>query len=92
LRGIFLLIRIRIRIVAVLNLLPVDITGSQVKHLECGCGLASPARGGDVIALIAFVTFIFVIPAAPWHPEMQFVIRAIDVYRDVWFSFPISGC
>jgi hypothetical protein len=41
------------------------------------------AGGGDRIAHIAFITFIFVISAAAWHPEMKFVIRAIVLYRDV---------
>jgi len=86
LRCFFLLIRIRIRIVAILALIPVDITGSQVKPLEFSRGPSSPAGGADGIVLVAFVTFIFVIPAAPWHPEMKFVIRAIVVYRDVWVS------
>jgi len=46
----------------------------------------SLAGGGDVIALFAFITFIFELPAAPSIPEMQFVICAIVVDRDVWFS------
>jgi hypothetical protein len=54
LRCFFLLIRIRI--IAILALIPVDITGSQVKPLEFSCGLSSPAGGGDGIA---FVTVIF---------------------------------
>jgi hypothetical protein len=67
-------------------LMLVDITGSQVKPLKLSRGPSSPAGGGDGIALVAFVTFIFEIPATPWHPEMQFVIRAIVIYRDVWVS------
>jgi len=49
-------------------------------------GPSSPAGGGDGIALVDFVTFDFVIPATPLLPEMEFVIRAIVVYRDVWVS------
>jgi len=65
---------------------PFDIAGSQGKPLKFSHGPSSPAGGGDGISLVAFITFIFVIPAAPWHPEMQFVICAIVVYRDVWVS------
>ena len=83
-RCFFLLIRIRI--IAILALIPVDITGSQVKPLEFRRGPSSTAGGGDGIAIIAFITFIFVIPAAPWHPEMKFVTRSIVVYQDVWVS------
>ena len=36
--------------------------------------------------IVAFITFIFSLPVAPWHPEMKFVIHAIVVYRDVWVS------
>jgi hypothetical protein len=71
---------IRIRIIAILAVIPVDIAGSQVKPLQLSSGLSRPAAGGDGIA---FVTFIFEILAAPWHPKMQLVIRAIVVYRDV---------
>ena len=53
---------------------------------EFGRGPSWPASGGDGIMLVAFVTFIYVIPAAPWHPEMQWVNRAIAVNRDVWVS------
>jgi hypothetical protein len=42
----------------------------------------SPAGGGDGIILVDFVSFIVVILAAPWHPEMNFVIHTIVVYRD----------
>jgi len=67
-------------------LIPVDITGSQVKPVEFRRGPSSPAGGKDGIAIVPLITFLIVIPAAPWHPEMKFVIRAIDVYRDVWVS------
>jgi hypothetical protein len=80
----FLLICIHIPIVAILALIPVDITGSQVEALKFSCGPSSQAGGGDGIALVAFVPFIFVIPAAPWHPEMQYVICATAAYQDVW--------
>jgi hypothetical protein len=73
-------LRIRICILAILAIIRVDITGSQVKPLEFSRGPWSPDGGGDCIAL---VTNIFEIPAAPWHPEMQFVIRTIVAYRDV---------
>jgi hypothetical protein len=78
----------RMRIVASLTLIPVDITGSQVKPFEFSCGQSSPAGGADGIMLVTFVTFIFVILAAPWHPEMQIVICAIVVYR--YFSVSAS--
>jgi hypothetical protein len=35
------------------------------------------AGGGDAIALISLVTFIIVIPSAPWHPEMQFAMHTV---------------
>jgi hypothetical protein len=50
------------------------------------CGPSSLAGGGDVIALIAFVTFIIIIPAAPWYPEMLLVIDAIVVYQHILVS------
>jgi hypothetical protein len=76
----------RIRIVTILALIPVVITASQVKPLEVRRGLSSPACGVDGIAIVAFITFIFIIPTAPRHPEMKFVICAIVVYLDVWVS------
>jgi len=88
----FLLIRIGIVTiltlipVTILVLIPIDIAGSEVKPLEFHCGPLSPAGGGDGIAIVAFITFIFVIPTAPWHHEIKFVICAIVVYRDVWVS------
>jgi hypothetical protein len=81
LRCFFLLIRIHN--IAILALIPVDITGFQVKPLEFSCGPSSPAGSGNCIAL---VTFIFEMPATPWHPEMQFVILAIVVYWNVLVS------
>jgi hypothetical protein len=84
LRGRFLLIRIRI--IAVVALVPVHISASQVKPLEFSCGPSSPADYGDGIVLVDFVTFIVVILAAPSDPEMQIIIRTIVVYRDVWVS------
>jgi hypothetical protein len=39
---------------------------------------------GDRIVLVTFVTFILVIPAAPWHPERKYVIRVIVAYTTVW--------
>jgi len=42
-----------------------------------------PAGGGDGIVVVAFDTFIIRISAALWHHDMQFVIGAIVVYRDV---------
>jgi hypothetical protein len=85
-RCLFLLIRIRIRVVAILALISVDITGSQVKPLEFHHGPSSPAGGGDGIATVAFITFIFLIPAALLHPKMKFIIFANVVYQDVWVS------
>jgi hypothetical protein len=41
---------------------------------------------GNGITLVDFVTFIFVILAAPWHPDMQFVICSIVRYWDIWVS------
>jgi hypothetical protein len=80
------LVHIRIHIVAILALIPVDITASQVKPLDFSRGPSSPAGGGVSIAHVAFITFIFVISSAPWHPVMKFVIRTIVVDRDVWVS------
>jgi len=77
---------IGIRIFGIFALIPVQITISQVKPLEFSCGPLSLAGGGDGIALIDFITFIIVILSGPWHPEMQFVIRTIVVYWDVWSS------
>ena len=81
LRCFFLLICIRI--IAILAPIPVDITGSQIKPLELSRGPSSPAGGGNGIT---FITCIFEMPAATWHPEMQFVMRVIVVYRDVVVS------
>jgi hypothetical protein len=55
----------RIRILAIVALLPVHITGSQIKHLEFCCGPSWPTGGGDGIAHVDFVTFIVVILTAP---------------------------
>jgi len=84
LQCLFLLILIRI--ITIFAPIPVDITGSQIKPLEFSRRLSSLAGGEDGIAHVAFITFIFVISAAPWHPEMNFAIHAIDVYQDVWVS------
>jgi len=65
------------------TLIPVDITGSQVKHLEFSCRLSSPAGGADGIALASSTMFIFVIPR---HPEILFVIHPIGSYQDDWAS------
>jgi len=78
--------RILIRIVAIVTLLPVDITGSQVKPLEFNCGPSLPAGGGDAISLVNFITVVVVIVVAPWHPKMRFVIHTFVVYRDIWVS------
>jgi hypothetical protein len=72
--------------VASLALVLVDIPRAQVKPLDLSRNLSSPAGIWDGIALVSFVTMISLIPAAPLHPEMQFGIRAIDVYRDVSLS------
>jgi len=80
-RCFFLLFRIRI--VAILALSAIHIAGSQIKHLEFSRSPLSLASGGDGNALVAFITLIFVMPAASWHPEMQFVIHAFVAY---WVS------
>ena len=77
---------IYIRFVPIIAVIPVDIAGSQVKLLEFSRSPSLPDGGWDGIPLVAFITFIFIIPSALWHPEMQFVIHAIVVYRDVWVS------
>jgi len=82
LRCIFLLIYICIRIVAILTRLPTDISSSQVKPHHVCYWMLSPAGGGDGIALLTFVTFILAIHPAHWHPEMPFMIHAIEVYPD----------
>jgi hypothetical protein len=82
----WLFLLIRIHIVAILGPILVDITGAQAKPLELSCGPLSPAGGWDGIVLVAFVTFIFVILAAPWHPELKGPLHAIVVQQDVWVS------
>jgi hypothetical protein len=68
-----------IRIDASFALIPFNITGSQVKLLEFGHGPPSTPGGGDGLAPVAFVTFIFVIPTVHWRAEMPFVMRGIVV-------------
>jgi len=75
-----------IHIVPIVTLIPVKITGSQVKPFGFSHWPLLPTGGADGIGLVTLFTFIFVIPAAPWHPEMQFVIHAIVVYRNGWVS------
>jgi len=82
----FFFVLIRIRILAIIALIPVDITGFQVKPLEFSCVLWWLGGGRDSIVVIAFVTCTFAIPADTCHPEMQFIIGAIVSYRDVWVS------
>ena len=77
---------IRIRAIPILAFIPFDITRSQVKSLELSRGPSSPACGGEGITLVAFVTFIFGFPAAPWHPEMQFIMHAMVGWRDIGVS------
>jgi len=72
-----LFLLILIHIVAILILIPVDITRSQVKPLEFSRNPSSPSGIGVRIVLVIFVSCVFLIPAASWHPEMQFVIRAL---------------
>jgi len=86
LRCLFHLIRICICIIAILSLIPVNIAGSQVKPVEFSRRPSSLAGGGDGIALVTFATIIFIIPAAPWHHEMPFIIHAIVGYWDVSVS------
>jgi hypothetical protein len=38
------------------------------------------------MVLVTYVTITCIIPAASWHPKMQFIICAIVVYRNVWVS------
>jgi len=83
---------IHIRIATVIAFIPVDTTGSQVYLLEFSRGPSLPSDSGDGIALLIFVTIIFIIPTAPWHREMQLIIRAIVAYRDVWVSASDSKC
>jgi len=66
----FFCLLIPIHIVPFLALIPFDIAGSQVLPLEFSCTPSSLDGGRDGIALITFVTFIFVLSAAPWHPEI----------------------
>jgi hypothetical protein len=80
----FLLIRIRIS--AITAHIPVDIPGYQVNRLGCNHRASSAAGGGDGILHLCFNTFIIIIPATPWYPEMKFVVRSIVVYRDVLAS------
>jgi len=82
LQCLFLLIHIRI--IAIVTLIPINVAGTQVKCFKFSQSLMLPAGGKDSIALAAFITFILVSSGAPWHREMQFVIHAIVVYRDVW--------
>jgi hypothetical protein len=83
-RCFFLLIRNHI--VAILTIIPIGITGSEVKPVQFSRGPSSPAGNGDEIAHVAFITFTVIITPAPWHPEMKFVIHAIVVYWDVSVS------
>jgi len=71
---------------AIIALISVDIAGSMGKPLEFSRGPELQAGGGDGIAFVSFVTFITMIPGAPWHPKMQFVIRASVDYWHVWVS------
>jgi len=72
--------------ICIVALIPIDIASFQVNPLKFSRGPTSPAGDGAAIALVAFVTLIFVIHTAPWHPNIQFIIRAIDVHRDDWVS------
>jgi hypothetical protein len=74
---------IHIPIFGVVTLIPLEITRSPVKHLEFCRGLSLPDAGADGSVLSALDTFILEVPAAIWHPEMQFVNHQIVVYRDV---------
>jgi len=86
LRCFFPHIRIPILIIAILALIPVEIPGSGVKLVQFGRRPSELAASWDGIALVTFVTFIFVIPSAPWRSEMQFIICASVVYHDGWVS------
>jgi hypothetical protein len=77
-------LRIRIRIIASVALIPVPISGSKLKPLVFSYGPLSQAGCADPITLVDFSTFIVVILTAPWHPELQFIIRTIVLNWDVW--------
>jgi hypothetical protein len=76
-------IRNRIRIVAILALIPGYVPSSQVKPHEISRRQLSQPCSGDGIALVSLVNINFGIPTATWLPKIQFVIRAIVVYWDV---------
>jgi hypothetical protein len=77
--GCFIL-PIHIRIVAILTLIPVDITDSQVNPVVFSRGLSSPAGSGHGIPHVAFVTFILGIPAECRLPKLKIVVQAIIRY------------
>jgi hypothetical protein len=66
-------------------------TGAQVKLHQFRRRPSLPAGSGDSITIVAFITFIFVVPSTPWHPKMKFVIHAIVVYQDFGSVLSISG-
>jgi hypothetical protein len=76
------------RIVAILSLIPTDITGSQVKPLKFIRSPSSLGVGGDGMA---FVNLIVEILAASWTREIQFIMCAIIVYWDGWVSAAVRG-
>jgi hypothetical protein len=84
LRCFFGLILIRIRIIAILARIPIDITGSHVKPPEFSHRALWLAGGVDGIALVASLTIVLEISGGSCHAELQFIIRAIVVYWDVW--------
>jgi ABC-type glucose/galactose transport system permease subunit len=61
-------------------------TGSQIKPPEFSLGLSSLHGAMYGIAVITCVTFIFLIPTASIHPNIQFVMHTIIVYQDVSLS------
>ena len=82
----FFFLLIQICIIANVALILIDITASQVNPHKFSWGPSLLAGGGDGIAPVAFIALVFVIPTAPWHAEMHFVICGIVVYQDVRVS------
>jgi hypothetical protein len=71
---------------AILTLIPVYMTGSQVEPVQFSRGLLSSVGGGDGITHDALIHIIFVILAVLWKPEMKLVMHAMVDYGDVWVS------
>jgi hypothetical protein len=72
-----------VRIITIVNVIAVDISGFQVKPLWFTCGPWLLAAGADRIAQVDFVTFIIIILVACWNPKMKLFIRTLVVYQDI---------